>query len=134
MVQTQSVANAPNGREAAGKVPVMTYESFKSSVVIFSTLTLLSVSAPAWAATKTDLAGKKICWSDDVVANFYADGKFANNRHEEGTWSVRDGVLTVKLTNGVTNSGTLQLIDDKTLHYVGSWNGDQTASNAKYCD
>ena len=95
---------------------------------------LLSVSAPALPAAKVDLAGKKICWSDDVVANFYADRKFANTRHEEGTWSVLSGVLTVKLNNGVTNSGTLQFIDDKTLHYFGSWNGDRAALYGKYCD
>jgi len=112
----------------------VTYKTFIWPVGLFSTLMLLSVSAPALPAAKVDLAGKKICWSDDVVANFYADGKFSNTRHEEGAWSIRDGVLTVKLTNGVTNSGTLQFIDDKTLHYVGTWNGDHTATNGKYCD
>ena len=101
---------------------------------------ILSCAVVAYAAvalagpvTKTDLAGKKICWTNGRTT-FGKDGSFYSTRYAGGTWSLIDGKLMVRTTNGgftatiIKRKGIFQAIGDASGHEApfGTW--------GKYCE
>jgi hypothetical protein len=57
------------------------------------------IAARAEPVTKSDLAGKKICWRDGRTT-FDKDGSIDSTRFAHGTWSLTGDQLVVRGTNG----------------------------------
>jgi hypothetical protein len=73
-------------------------------------------AALAESVTKSDLAGKNICWRDGRTT-FGQDGSIDSTRFAHGTWSLTGDQLVVRGTNG----GFIATITKRkgTFHAVG---------------
>src|SRR5579871_3280664 len=97
-------------------------------LVLFSHLGV----ALADQATKSDLAGKKICWTDGQTT-FGNDGSFHSTRYMNGAWRLMGHKLLVTAANG---GFTATIIKRKgTFHVVGYATGHEPSFGTwgKYC-
>jgi hypothetical protein len=93
----------------------------KASCCVCGSLLLVLFShlgvALADQATKLDLAGKKICWSDGQTT-FGNDGSFHSTRYMNGAWRLIGDKLLVTAANG---GFTATIIKRKGTSHVGGY-------------
>jgi hypothetical protein len=88
-------------------------------------LMFLSPSS-AIAATKADVEGKKICWSQDNSTIFHSGGTATSSIAGEGKWAIgKAGVITLKFPSG-PYSGVIAIKAGGMVEYSGSWIGAPT--------
>ena len=109
------------------KVP----STLRMGAILSGALVACSVAASAEPVTKADLAGKKICWSDET-ATYGKNGSPDSNVIGHGTWSLAGDRLVGKGDHG-SYSGTITK-ENGTFHasvYTGA-SGTYDAWG-KYC-
>jgi hypothetical protein len=73
--------------------------TLKMGAILSCATVAYAAAALAGPATKADLAGKKICRTHGRTT-FGKDGSFYSTRYADGTWSLINGKLMVRTTNG----------------------------------
>ena len=104
---------------------------YLGSLAAASALSVVLLSAAlAAAVSRTDLAGKKICWSNGSVSSYGASGKYSNTMTGEGTWTVGGGGVHIH-TDRYDYMADIQKLPDGS--FQATVIGAGITSTGRYC-